>query len=148
MTHVDFADEILDRLRERHPRFHPRAYAFVMSALHEVMEGLGEPRHISAEELAHGARRLALHHFGLTARTVLGHWGIHSTQDLGEVVFALVEAEVLVRQEGDRLEDFRGVYDFGDVFETNYPWAAGARSRGTGEQAAGSTDPGRSGPAH
>lgn len=146
MTHVDFADEILAELRERHPRFHPRAYAFVMSALHEAMRGLDEPRHISGAELAQGARRLALAHFGLTARTVLGHWGIHSTGDLGEVVFALVEAGVLVKQDADRPEDFLELFDFEDVFEANYPWAAGARPPSPDSSEAGSTDPGRSAP--
>ena len=38
------------------------------------------------------------------------------------MVFALVEGGVLVKQDEDRLEDFRDVYDFEDAFETAYPW--------------------------
>jgi uncharacterized repeat protein (TIGR04138 family) len=125
MSNVQFADEILDRLRERNPRFHGKAYLFVLSALHHVMEGLSEPRHISGSELAEGARALALKQFGPLARTVLEHWGIHSTEDMGEIVFALVEAGILIKEEEDRAEDFRGIFDFEEAFERNYPWAAG-----------------------
>ena len=66
-----FADEVLDRLRERHPRYHETAYLFVLSALHHVLERLDEPRHISGRELAEGARDLALHRYGPMARAVL-----------------------------------------------------------------------------
>jgi uncharacterized repeat protein (TIGR04138 family) len=125
MTNVQFADEILDRLRERNPRYHGKAYLFLLSALHHVMEGLPEPRHISGSELAEGARALALKQFGPLARTVLEHWGIHSTEDMGEIVFALVEAGILIKEQEDRAEDFRGIFDFEEAFERNYPWAAG-----------------------
>ncbi len=57
--------------------------------------GAGGARHISGEELAHGVRDLALKQYGPMARTVLGHWGIHGTDDLGEIVFAMVECGVL-----------------------------------------------------
>jgi uncharacterized repeat protein (TIGR04138 family) len=125
MTEVEFADEILDRLTERNPRFHPRAYIFLLSALHTVLEEVDHRRHISGPELAEGVRRRALREFGLMARTVLEHWGIHSTGDLGEIVFALIEAGVLVKEDDDRPEDFEGLFDFEDAFERNYPWRAG-----------------------
>jgi uncharacterized repeat protein (TIGR04138 family) len=125
MTHVQFADEILDRLRERNPRFHGKAYLFLLSALHNVLKSLDQPRHITGAELAEGVRELAMNQFGPLARTVLEHWGVHSTEDLGEIVFALVDAGVLVKEDSDRLEDFRRIFDFEEVFERNYPWAAG-----------------------
>ncbi|TVP54995.1 MAG: hypothetical protein EA351_11495 [Gemmatimonadales bacterium] len=125
MTDVQFADEILDRLRERNPRFHPKAYVFLLSALQHVLKDLDQPRHITGAELAGGVRDLAIRKFGPTARSVLEHWGIHRTDDLGEIVFALVEAEVLVAEDGDRPEDFRNLFDFEEEFERNYPWAAG-----------------------
>jgi uncharacterized repeat protein (TIGR04138 family) len=122
MTDVQFAEEILEQLRERHPRFHMKAYLFVLSALQAVLEGLGTPRHIAGDELARGVRDLALERFGPLARTVLEHWGIHSTADVGEVVFALVECGILVKQNEDRREDFRDVFDFEEAFERAYPW--------------------------
>ncbi len=125
MSDVQFADEILSRLRNRNPRFHEKAYLFVLSALHHVMQGLSRPRHIAGAELADGTRSLAIQQFGPLARTVLEHWGIHSTEDLGEVVFALVEAGILVKEDEDRPEDFRGLFDFEEAFDRNYPWVAG-----------------------
>ncbi len=124
MTDLQFADEILDRLQERNPRFDPRAYVFVLAALHSVIHTLDEPRHISGRELSEGVRRLAIERFGPMARSVLEHWGIHCTEDLGEIVFALVEQGILIKQEEDRLEDFVDVFDFEEAFELNYPWEA------------------------
>jgi uncharacterized repeat protein (TIGR04138 family) len=124
MTELQFAEEILVRLQERNPRFHGKAYLFLLSALHSVLEELEEPRHISGRELAQGVRDLALERFGPMARTVLEYWGIHATEDLGEIVFALVDCGILIKQDDDRREDFRDVYDFEETFEQDYPWAA------------------------
>jgi len=124
MTDLQFAEEILDQLQERNPRFHTKAYFFVLASLHSVIRSLGEPRHISGRELAEGVRNLALERYGPMARTVLEHWGIHETEDVGGVVFALVDQGVLVKQDGDSLEDFQDVFDFEEAFELNYPWEA------------------------
>jgi uncharacterized repeat protein (TIGR04138 family) len=126
MTELQFAEEVLERLRDRYPRFHGKAYLFLLSALHSVLEGLEEPRHISGEELAQGAAELAMKRYGPMARTVLGHWGIHATEDLGDLVFAMVECGILIKREEDRREDFQALYDFEEVFERNYPWGKGA----------------------
>ncbi|RMH17667.1 MAG: hypothetical protein D6701_07240 [Gemmatimonadetes bacterium] len=124
MVELQFADEVLARLQERNPRFHPKAYVFLLAALHRVMEGLEEPRHISGRELAEGVRTLAIERFGPMARTVLEYWGIHATEDLGDIVFALVECGILIKQEEDRREDFEDVFDFEEAFEQNYPWCS------------------------
>jgi uncharacterized repeat protein (TIGR04138 family) len=122
MSSVIFDEEVMDRLRERHPRFHETAYLFILSALHHVIERLDEPRHISGRELAEGVRDLAIERFGPMARTVLEYWGIRSTRDLGEMVFALVDCGVLIRREEDTPEDFEEVFDFEEAFERDYPW--------------------------
>jgi uncharacterized repeat protein (TIGR04138 family) len=122
MNSIILDDDIMDRLRERHPRFQETAYVFVLSALHHVLEHLTEPRHISGRELAEGVRDLAIQRFGPMARTVLEHWGIRSTADVGELVFALVDCGILIRQEEDNLGDFAGLFDFEDAFDRNYPW--------------------------
>jgi uncharacterized repeat protein (TIGR04138 family) len=124
MTDLQFADDVLESLQERDPRFHGKAYLFLLTALRDVIESLDEPRHVSGEELAQGVRDLALRQYGPMARSVLAHWGIHSTQDLGEVVFAMVECGLLIRREEDRQEDFRNLFDFEEAFERNYPWGA------------------------
>ena len=124
MAELQFAEEILDQLQERNPRFHTKAYFFVLAALHSVIQKMDPPRHISGRELAEGVRELAMERYGPVARMVLEHWGIHATEDVGCVVFALVEHGVLVKQDEDRPEDFAGVFDFEEVFELKYPWTA------------------------
>ena len=49
MTELQFAEEILEKLQDRNPRFHGKAYLFLLSALHEVLAGLGEPRRALTE---------------------------------------------------------------------------------------------------
>lgn len=124
MTDLQFADDVLDRLQERNPRFDARSYIFVLQALHSVIQSLDAPRHVSGRELAEGVRELALERFGPMARTVLEHWGIHDTDDVGRVVFAMVEQGILIKQDGDQPEDFADVFDFEEAFELNYPWEA------------------------
>jgi uncharacterized repeat protein (TIGR04138 family) len=118
---------VLDRLRARFPQYREPAYLFVLCALeHTIREVVHEPRHVTGAELAEGCRRLAIARFGPLSRSVLAYWGVHTTGDIGEVVFALVECGVLRANADDRLADFDDLFDFEEVFERDYPWAAPA----------------------
>lgn len=121
-----FRDGVMDRIRLRERRFHEQAYLFVLAALEFHQSRLTERRHITGRELALACRDLAIDRFGVMARLVLEYWGITSTGDLGDVVFALVESDLLLSQPGDRREDFLDVYGFEDAFERNYPWRGAA----------------------
>jgi uncharacterized repeat protein (TIGR04138 family) len=115
------AERVLTRLRRRYPRYAEPAYLFILQALHHRMHQLESPRHLSGSELADGVRELALVRFGPMARTVLEHWGIHSTADMGEIVFAMVECGILTKQPTDSREDFEGLYTFDEAFEDREP---------------------------
>jgi len=117
-----FRDGIMDRILMRERRFDERAYLFVLAALEHSQSRLQERRHITGRELAEACRELALERFGVLARTVLEHWGIRSTADIGDVVFTLVELELLMSQPSDSREEFADVYDFDEAFERRYPW--------------------------
>lgn len=121
MTGIVLDDVVLERLREKHPRFQDMAYVFVLSALQHVLKAMSEPRHITGTELALGVRDLALEKFGPMARTVLEHWGVHETGDIGDLVFALVDAGVLIKQDEDTRADFENVFDFDEAFRSRYP---------------------------
>lgn len=116
------AEPLMERLRSKFPAYQDTAYLFVLAGLHYTLERLGEARHITGRELAEGCRDLALERYGLMARSVLEHWGIRTTRDFGQIVFALVECGVLVKQDDDNIDDFEGVFCFTDAFETRYPW--------------------------
>jgi uncharacterized repeat protein (TIGR04138 family) len=114
-------EDLFERLRAIAPRYEESAYIFVLAALNHVLERLPQPRHISGRELAEGVRDLALERFGPMARTVLEHWGIERTEDVGGIVFALVECNVLMKQDEDTPADFVNVFDFDEAFESQYP---------------------------
>jgi uncharacterized repeat protein (TIGR04138 family) len=122
MPELAFRDGVFDRIRLRESRYDERAYLFVLAALELVQQKLPERRHLSGRELAQGCRELAIQRYGVLARTVLEHWGLQSTADIGEVVFALVDTGLLMSQPQDTKEDFVGVYDFHEAFDRAYPW--------------------------
>jgi len=43
-------------------------------------------------------------------------WGVRTTADFGNIVYNLVEAEMMSRSEEDSREDFNDVYEFREVF--------------------------------
>jgi uncharacterized repeat protein (TIGR04138 family) len=122
VNQLQFADDVMARIRARGGHYDERAYLFVLATVEFLQTRLPVRRHVSGAELAGACRDLALEQFGLLARHVLEHWGITRTEDLGRVVFTLVEVGLLVTQPGDREEDFAGVYDFQEAFTDAYAW--------------------------
>lgn len=123
-TQLEFADELLARIRARAGRYDERAFLFVLAALEFEQRRLPERRHISGTELSRACRDFALEQYGLLARPVLEHWGIRRTADIGTIVYTLIDAGLLVRRDEDRQEDFEDVFTFGDAFEHGYRWNA------------------------
>jgi uncharacterized repeat protein (TIGR04138 family) len=126
-SQLEFADDLLARIRAKAGRYHERAFLFVLSALEYQQARLPERRHVSGEELSRACREYALEEYGLLARPVLEHWGIMGTADFGAIVYALIDAGLLTRQDEDRQEDFEGVFPFNDAFEHGYQWRAWRR---------------------
>jgi uncharacterized repeat protein (TIGR04138 family) len=124
MSQLEFADDVLSRIRERTGPYHERAFLFVLASLEHLQQRLPQRRHVAGEELAHACRELALEQFGLFSRTVLEHWGIRNTADIGAIVYTLIDVGLLKAQESDRIEHFEGVFSFAEAFEARYPWGA------------------------
>lgn len=124
MPELAFRDGVMDRIRLREARYDERAYLFVLAALEFCQQQLPERRHLTGRELAVGCRDLALQRYGVLARTVLDHWGVRDSADIGEIVFALVDVGLLASQPNDSKEDFIGVFDFHQAFDRDYPWNA------------------------
>ncbi len=115
-------EEAFQRIGRQDGRYHERGYLFVLAALEYAQAKLPARRHLSGAELAWACRDFALEQFGLLAPTVLSYWGISTTEDLGHMVFTLIDVGLLARQPSDRIEDFDRVYDFADVFRAGYRW--------------------------
>lgn len=113
---IDVEAMLLD-VRRAEPRYRTAAYRFLL------MQGIeytlrtylgvphGEYRHMNGREIAQGLRELAVREFGPLAYDVWEWWGIRTTRDWGEVVWALIRAGLLHSNEADRIEDFDDVYD-------------------------------------
>ena len=90
----------------------------------EAIERVGGPacmnRHVTGQELCWVIRDVALERWGLMARSVLAQWNVNGTDDIGVVVFALVENHWLAKQPTDSLDDFNRVYSFAEVFDKQY----------------------------
>ncbi len=118
-----------DPLREacaQDGRYSFDAYRFLFESLETALalagreDQSGSSRHVSGPELLEGMRVLAERMFGPLAAEVWRSWGVHSTLDWGRIVFVLVEAKMLNRQESDTLDQFEDVFDFEQAFELNY----------------------------
>jgi uncharacterized repeat protein (TIGR04138 family) len=119
---LQLADDILSRIRARGGQYHERAYLFVLATIEFLQTRLEVRRHVTGPELAWACRDFARQQFGLLAPVVLSHWGITRTDDIGRIVFTLVEVGLLVTQPGDSEADFEGVYQFDEVFGGSYEW--------------------------
>jgi uncharacterized repeat protein (TIGR04138 family) len=119
---LQFADDVMARIRARGGQFHERGYLFVLGTIEFLQTSLEARRHVTGAELAWACRDFARKQFGLLAPVVLAHWGITRTEDIGRIVFTLVEVGLLVTQPGDTESDFEGVYQFADAFGDSYEW--------------------------
>jgi uncharacterized repeat protein (TIGR04138 family) len=131
VSESELADDLLTRVADGRGDFPAPAYGFVLAALERRQLRRPVRGHISGEELAHACREFAIAEFGLTAGTVLAHWGLRRTRDIGTIVYDLIEAGLLVSQPEDRIEDFDDVFDFAEAFERGYPWT-GVQQNGGG----------------
>lgn len=122
MNELQFAEDVMVRIRARGGQYNERAYLFLLGSIEFLQTRLELRRHVSATELAWACRDFALQQFGLLAPAVLTHWGITRTEDFGRIVYTLVDVGLLVTQPGDHESDFSAVYQFSDAFGEAYDW--------------------------
>ncbi len=67
---------------------------------------------MTGRELCESVKKVALGQYGLLAATVLAHWGIRSTSDIGDIVYNMIAAGDLEKTPSDSRADFDNVYDF------------------------------------
>ena len=114
-------DDVLNKIVESDPRYHRDAYAFLRESLEFTQKLISKAnknqvRHITGQELLNGIREYALITFGPMTPTVFEEWGIRSCEDFGNMVFLMVENNLLRKQEQDSMEDFKKAYSFDEAF--------------------------------
>ena len=98
------------------------AYIFVRMGLDFTIKRLAardknrKDRNVTSAELLDGIRAFALESFGPMAMTLFEEWGVHTCADFGNIVFNLVDAQILATSKDDKIEDFYDGYDFNEAF--------------------------------
>ena len=116
MQAMPFENSVVSILK-RDKRFDPHAYFFLKDALDFTLKRIadsnnGQPRHVTGPELLAGFRDCALEQFGPMASTLMSEWSVRKCQDVGDMVFHLIEEQVFGKQDSDKKEDFSEVFDF------------------------------------
>ena len=116
------AAEKLRSLLSEDSRYDAEAYSFIYEALdftlkHVLHEDEANNQHVTGPELLEGVRRYAIEQYGCLAAPVLESWGVRQTVDVGELVFNLIEHDLMGRQESDSKADFEDVYEFSEAFD-------------------------------
>jgi uncharacterized repeat protein (TIGR04138 family) len=96
-------DSIFEELAAGQSRLRAGAYRFVSRAVSKaISDSLDEGvEHVSGRDVAVAFRALALAEFGKKALATLNGWGLFTTDDIGTVVFQMIEVGLL----GARPED-------------------------------------------
>ncbi|MDD2702434.1 MAG: hypothetical protein PHC33_00255 [Candidatus Omnitrophica bacterium] len=108
---------VIEDICERDKRYKPDSYEFVMEGVRFSQLCLKKTGHVSGRELSEGLRELAVKKFGPMAKSVLQYWGITRTEDIGNIVFNMIDKKILQKTETDTLDDFRDVYSFEEAFK-------------------------------
>lgn len=110
----------LQQIAETDGRYSVEALIFVFQSLDYLLSKIKNHRHVSGVELSLAVKEFAQRCFGLMARTVLEQWGIKCTDDIGHIVYLLIDHGWMKRTDDDSLEDFFDVYDFDEAFDKSY----------------------------
>lgn len=113
----------LERVAKADGRYKREALLFVGAALQYTLDHLDVKRHVSARELLEGISRYGRELYGPMAANVFRHWGVTTTRDFGEVLYLMISAGIgqITTSPTDSLDDFEGVYDFGEEFDWRKP---------------------------
>ncbi len=87
-------------------RFTPEAYGFVLASLDFERSRSGVDGHIKAPILVKAVADLAVLKFGPLAETVMKSWGVVESKHIGEIVYNLIDMEILTKTNDDKLEQF------------------------------------------
>jgi uncharacterized repeat protein (TIGR04138 family) len=117
MREEEFAAKVSEIVK-KDPRYSPEAYKFVSDAVlytsTKVSDGEGGigVRHVTGKELLNGIKEFAVKEYGPLAQEVLRSWGLTDSLAIGNVVFNMVDSQLLGRSEEDSIDDFKDGFNF------------------------------------
>ena len=113
MEEIDFSSDTFEDIVGKDPRYNGRAYALLMDCVRYLGK---EGQHMSGSDILEEFRERALDQYGPLTYEVLTEWGLSSTEDIGEMMFNLVDARGIGRDDSDSADSFAGGYDFREAF--------------------------------
>ena len=94
------------------------AYVMIYEVLDWVFtEGSEQGRqrgHLTGQELAQKVFLFSVGRYGLLGRMIWEELNISTSEDVGEIVYHLVDNELMGKQDTDRKEDFEGLFTIDD----------------------------------
>ena len=119
-------DDAVSAILSTDTRYPREAYTLITAALdytirgihaeHRALDDSSEGPHVSGQQLAEGLRDYMLSEFGPFAKGLLEDLNINSTDDIGELVYNLIEVGAFGKTDSDKKSDFHAVYDFEETF--------------------------------
>ena len=105
-------DDAVSAILSTDTRYPREAYTLITAALDYTIRGIHADRraqdddgpHVSGQQLAEGLRDYML------------SVNINSTDDIGELVYNLIEVGAFGKTDSDKKSDFHAVYDFEETF--------------------------------
>lgn len=79
-----------------------------------------EERHVTGQDLSRAVKEFALVQYGYMARPVLHELGINRTDDIGRIVYNLIEIGFMKKTASDRVEDFENVFDLAEELDRGF----------------------------
>ena len=120
MQKTDFHDAV-EQVITNDSRYSGDSYYYLQEVLLKAVEiqrkeTSGENKHVTGGALLEVFRDRALNQFGPMPMMVLQEWGLSKSEDVGNMVFNLIESGAFGKSEHDKREDFMNGYKFHDVF--------------------------------
>ena len=97
-------------------RYKPEAYGFILASLDFQRAESATEEHIKANILVSAVVKLSKIKFGPLAYEVLNNWGIKSSDDIGSIVYNLIDMKVLSKSEDDTISEFFSLKEFDDIY--------------------------------
>ena len=115
---------IIKAIQEDDSRYSSGAYYFLREALDYTIKDSEDndassrlSQHITGQELLEGIKHYALDRYGPMAFELFKTWGVINCKDFGNIVFNLVDCQVLGKNESDSPKDFEKGYNFKMTFQ-------------------------------
>ena len=124
---------IIKAIQENDSRYSSGAYYFLREALdYTIKDSFDDDassrlsQHITGQELLEGIKKYALERYGPMAFELFKTWGVNNCKDFGNIVFNLVDCQVLGKNESDSPKDFEKGYNFKKTFQDPFVPEKGA----------------------